>query len=48
MPEAMRKFKLTNMTKEGMLHSMIHAYLFLTEVVKEHEPFTSTGRTSAR
>ena len=49
MPEAMRKFKLTNMTKEGMLHSMIHAYLFLTEVVKEHEPFYEhAGRTSAR
>lgn len=43
MPEAMRKFKLTNMTKEGMLHSMIHAYLFLTEVIKEHEPFYEHG-----
>ncbi len=43
MPEAMRKFKLTNMTKEAMLHAMIHADLFLSGVVKEHEPFYEHG-----
>ena len=31
------------MTKEGMLHSMIHAYLFLTGRVAEHEPFYEHG-----
>ena len=43
MPDAMRKFKLTNMAKEGLLHSMIHAYLFMTGAVKEHEPFYEHG-----
>ena len=43
LPEAMRKFKLTNMTKEGMLHSMIHAYLFLTGKIAEYEPFYEHG-----
>ena len=43
MPDAVRKFKLTQMAKEGLLHSMIHAYLFMTGAVKEHEPFYEHG-----
>jgi len=43
LPEVMRKFKLTAMTKEGLLHSMIHAYLFLTDRVADHEPFYDHG-----
>ena len=31
------------MAKEGLLHSMIHAYLFMTGAVKEHEPFYEHG-----
>lgn len=41
MPDVLRRFKMTQMTKEALLHSMAHAFFFLNGHTKEHEAFNA-------
>lgn len=41
MPDVLRRFKMTQMTKEALLHAMAHAYLFVTGHTKENEAFNA-------
>ena len=41
LPDVLRRFKMTQMTKEALLHAMTHAYLFVTGHTKENEAFNA-------
>ena len=41
MPDVLRRFKMTQMTKEALLHGMTHAYLFVTGHTKEDAAFNA-------
>ena len=41
MPDVLRRFKMTQMTKEALLHSMAHAFLFLNGHTKEDQAFNA-------
>ena len=47
MPDVLRRFKMTQMTKEALLHSMAHAFLFLNGHTKEDQAFKRTTRRSS-
>lgn len=41
MPDVLRRFKMTQMTKEALLHAMTHAFLFVTGHTKQNEAFNA-------
>ena len=43
LPEAFRKFELADMTKEGLLHALIHCFVFVTHQTLDTDPFASHG-----
>lgn len=48
LPVMLRHFKLTKETKESLLHSMIHAYLYLEKLLLPDEPFYAHTRSFQR
>lgn len=41
MPDVLRRFKMTQLTKEALLHGMIHAHLFVTGHTRENAAFNA-------
>lgn len=48
LPVALRNFRLTQETKESLLHSMIHVYLYLERLLLPDEPFYAHTRSFQR